>query len=121
MLEFGGTTYYFDLDALDKAITIKAGDKGDIYTERETKKTMGIDNSGTTGSTVVEEFQRQVPQTKEIDATKYDMLKFFIEVIIDYEGIDDDTLGADHELDKASLGYKIVFNTLLKQEIIKEI
>lgn len=121
MLEFDGVEYYIDLDALDKLITIKSGLKGDVYTEKEIKKgTFTSSDGSSTGSTMVEEFERQSPQSKEIDATKYDLIKYFLEVIIDFDGIEDDTLGADRELDKAPLGYKIVFNTLLKQGIIKE-
>lgn len=114
MIEFGNSVYYIDLKAFDKAITLIDGkDKSSI--EKEIKTTKHQD-----GTTVIENYERVVPKNKEIDGAKYDLLKTFIEYIIDSEEVSDDSLGADRALSEASFGYKVVFNTLYKEGIIKE-
>ena len=115
MLEFGDTVYYIDLDALDKSITVHDGD-GKVIIEKEIKRTTNDKGD----ILVTETFERTIPQVKEVDAPKYDLLKTFIEFIMDYAEEADDALGADRALQNTSLGYKVVFNTLLHEGIIKE-
>jgi hypothetical protein len=119
MLDFGNAHYYFDLDALDKAVTLKTGSKDQVYSEKETKTTKSLPHDGTQ-HTVIEDFVRTIPQIKEIDSVKYDLIRYFIEVVVDTEDGGDDTLGIDRALDKMTFGYKLVFNTLFKHGIIKE-
>jgi len=116
MLEFGDSVFYIDLKAFDKAITITDGLKGEVSVDTEEKTTLGEDGK----IALTERYLRTTPRTKEIDATKYDLLKTFIEYIIDYEDESDDTLGADRALSQSPLGYKIVFNTLIKENILKQ-
>lgn len=117
MLEFGDSVFYIDLKAFDKAITITDGKNPEDVNEETEQKTTLNEN----GDIVITEvLQRTSARTKEVDATKYDLLKTFIEYIIDYDGESDDTLGADRALAQSPLGYKIVFNTLLKENILKE-
>ena len=116
MLEFGNSVFYIDLKAFDKAITIQESDKNQIPMDFE-KKTILNENNQVVAT---EFYERKSQQGKEIDAVKYDLLKTFVEYIIDYVDETDDTLGADRALAQTPLGYKIVFNTLLKENIIKE-
>lgn len=115
MLEFGDTVYYIDLKAFDAAITIHHG-KNEIVTDSEVK----ITEDGKGNVINIEKFERKTIQSKEIDAAKYDMLKTFIEYIIDTTEEIDDSLGAERALETTSLPYKIVFNTLFREGIIKE-
>lgn len=123
MLEFGNTTYSFDLDALDKLVTIKTG-VDQVYSENEKRTVSTFPTTLPSGenvtTTTVEEYIRNLPQVKEIDAIKYDLVKYFIEVMVESEIEGDDALGADRVLDKLPFGYKMVFNTLYKHGIIKE-
>lgn len=116
MIEFGDSIYYIDIKALDKAITIHDGKKEKNVVDKEIKQTLNDK-----GEVVLSEyFERVTQQTREIDAAKYDLLKTFIEYIIDYDGDSDDALGSDRALSQTSLGYKIVFNTLINEGILKE-
>lgn len=115
MLEFGDSFFYIDLKALDKAITFTTG-KGETSTESE-EKTM-LDENGKIVS--IEKYSKTVPKTKEIDPIKYDLLKMFIEYIIDYDDVSDDTLGSERALSSTPLPFKIAFNTLYNEGIIKE-
>ncbi len=116
MLEFGDVVYFIDLKAFDTAITINKGGEGVTVKENEVKVTYDKDGEIITRET----FERVLPQGKELDPAKYDLLKTFVEYIIDYSEETDDALGADRALDQTPLGYKIVFNTLMKEGIIKE-
>jgi hypothetical protein len=116
MLEFGDSIYYLDLKAFDKAITLSEYAKSKTPTEKELKQTLNEE-----GKVVVTEiYERTSQASKEVDGTKYELLKTLIEYIIDYTDESDDTLGADRALQSMPLGFKIVFNTLLKEGIIKE-
>lgn len=116
MLEYGDTTYIIDLAALDKAITIYSGLEGKVVTDKTTLNS--YDAAGDLIGYEVNESSTR--QTKEIDGAKYDLLKTFIEYLMEYTNDADTTLGAERALDKSSLGFKIVFNTLLNEGIIKE-
>jgi hypothetical protein len=114
MLDFGGINYYIDLEVLDKAITLKSGKV--LETVTKTKK----DNDGLT-VTEIEELKRDTEEGKTIDAAKYDLLKYFIEILVESDEIDDDSMGNEMALDKATLGYKIIFNTLMNEGVLKEV
>ncbi len=115
MLEFGESIYYIDLKAFDTAISINYG-KSETTTETEEKST--IDEKGNVK--LVEKYSKTTPKSKEIDATKYDLLKTLLEYIIDYDEISDDTLGAERALGQTPFPFKLAFNTLYNQGIIKE-
>lgn len=116
MLEFGDAIYYLDLKAFDNAITIVKAGKDNKVSETETKTVYDANLNAIGTETIV----RATNQSKEIDVAKYDMLKTFIEYIIDHNEETDDSLGSDRALQQQSLGYKIVFNTLIKEGILVE-
>ena len=114
MLEFGDSAFYLDLKAFDSLISLT--EKGGETVDKETKETYNSD-----GKLIkTEKYTRTTQQGKEIDAAKYDVIKTFIEFIIDSTEEIDDSLGAERGLSKTSLAYKIVFNTLINEGIIKE-
>jgi len=116
MLEFGDSLYFLDLKAFDKAITLSEYGKGKTQIDKELKQTLNEE-----GKVVMTEvYEKTVSASKEIDGAKYELLKSLIEFIIDYSDDSDDTLGADRALQQMPLGFKIVFNTLLNEGIIKE-
>ena len=115
MIEFGDSAFYIDLKALDKAITTQTP-KSNVIVDKETKQVF----DGEMNLLTTETFERIGQQNKEVDAVKYDMLKDFIQFIMDDEGVEDDALGAERALQQANFSYKLVFNTLLHEGIIKE-
>lgn len=116
MLEFGEKIYYIDLKALNKSITIQEASKTEFTIDKERKEFLNAEGKLVSAET----YERKSQQIKEIDTAKYDILKTFIEYLMDYEETGDDALGADRALDQTPLGYKIIFNTLYKEGIIKE-
>lgn len=115
MLEFGDSVYYIDLKAFDKAITVTLG-KNETTTDTEEKTT--LDENGNVK--LIEKYSRTTPKSKEIDATKYDLLKTLLEYIIDFEDVSDDALGAERALLQTPFPFKLAFNTLYNEGIIKE-
>jgi len=116
MIDFGESAYYIDLKAFDRAITINDANSELVSQDTETKEIYNEEGK----IVVTEKYNKTTPRSKEVDGAKYDLLKTFIEYIIDSEEVDDDSLGGDKALSEASFGYKIVFNTLYKEGIIKE-
>jgi hypothetical protein len=117
MIEFGGSIYYIDLDALEKAIKPIGIDPMDKVIDREEKAYLDADGK-VTGSEITEVSR---DRGREIDGAKYEMIRLMMEILMDgTEETDDDTLGADRALEKTSLSYKIAFNTLYNYGILKE-
>lgn len=116
-LDFGGTTYYIDLDAFDKLLTID----GNISpkTVIDTVETKTFDAEGKLVSSEVS--KTTTSKNKEINIATYETLRMFLEIVLTYNEESDDTLGVDRALLNTPLSFKISFNTLLKHGIIKEL
>lgn len=115
MIEFGGIMYYIDIDALEKVISPALEPTKLVETHTKTY----LDENGKIISVEVNETSTE--RVREVNAAKYDLIRTMIEVVLDNSEDDiDDTMGAERGLDKASLSFKIAFNTLYEYEIIKE-
>lgn len=114
MIEVDGNTYYFDLDALDKAVKVKRASKQNIETEIKTH----MDASGNILFSDTIQVTRE--WGKEIDGVKYDTLRLCMETLVEYDETIDATLGVDRALAKMPLAFQIAFNTLLESGVLKE-
>jgi hypothetical protein len=115
MIEFGGTIYYIDLEAMDKTVN-KELPSGDIKTKE--LKTY-LDENGKIVSAEI--YEHTTERTAEVSAAKYDFIRLLLEIVMDDDPDETDaTLGPDRILDKTPLSYRIAFNTLLKYGILKE-
>ena len=109
MIEFGGSIYYIDLDALEKTILPVGVKPTDKIIEREEK--IHVDSDNNVVHTDITEVSKE--RGREIDGAKYEMVRLMLEILMDdMEEADDATLGAERALEKTSLSYKIAFNTL---------
>lgn len=115
MIEFGGIIYYIDINAFDKAVT--TSNKPNEKIKQVDKKTVTNEEGKIIGTETVEIIR---DKGKEIEPTKYDVLRELLMVILDTNDVLDASLGTDRALDGTSLSYKIAFNTLLNYGIIKE-
>ena len=116
MIEFGGILYFLDVEALEDSITLKGNNPKELITDTTTTTYYDADGKATHS----EKIETSTERGREIDATKYDILRMCVEVLIDYNEESDDTLGADRALEKTPLAYKLAFNTLLSYGILKE-
>ncbi len=116
MIEFGGTIYYIDIEAIDRAISPKGFSPTDKITLQETKQLKDLKGKLVS----IEETETTSLRGKEIDGPKYDVIRMMIEILIDYDEDADASMGAERALDKTPLSYKIAFNTLYNYGILKE-
>lgn len=116
-LDFGGTTYYIDLEAFDKLLTIDGSISPKII--KDVVETKHYDSDGKLTSTEI--VTSKTTKNKEINIASYETLRMFLEIVITYQDETDDTLGADRALLGTPLSFKMSFNTLLKYGIIKEL
>lgn len=90
MVEIFGKNYYIDID--------------------------GITDKCKTGNTIKDEDNNE---TLEVNIFKYEVIKMCLErVLNDYEDVDEE-IGVFGQKD-TSISFKIAFNTLIKNEILKE-
>lgn len=118
MIEFGGVIYFIDLDTLDKVLTPK-GYKPNDEIKHETTKSYYDSNGNITGYEVSIE---KMARGKEIDAPKYEIFKYMIEILLDptSDSEEDVSLGSERALSKKPLSYQLAFNTLFEYGILKE-
>jgi hypothetical protein len=114
-LDIGGSVYIIDLVAMDKLLMFDNGSK----TTTETETVSNFDANGKLISTTVTTKEKE--KNKEIDGTKYDMIRVFFEVLLSFNDEFDDSLGFERAISEAPLPFKISFNSLTKEGILKEI
>ena len=113
MLEFGNKTFFIDIDALEKYVTMNP-DPTDV----ETTLLESFDGGGNLISRTIS--TTNPSKDKTINLPKYETIRYFIDVLTDFFNVEmDETLGADRALDGLSFSHKLVINTLLKNGIIK--
>ncbi len=113
MLEFGNKTFFIDIDALEKYVTMNP-DPTDV----ETTIFESYDSSGNLVSRNMTTISPS--KDKTINLPKYETIRYFIDVLTEVFSVEmDETLGADRALDGLSFSHKLVINTLLKNGIIK--
>ena len=115
MISYGDTIYYIDLKALEKSIssdsTLLAQTVTDVdYIEN-------FDMFGALSST--QKITKTYNKGREIDGSKYATITLLLETVIDYIDTEDTSLGSHRALNKTPLSFKLAFNTLLKEGIIK--
>jgi len=110
MFDIAGSNYYFDLDELSQYIRVERTESvEDIL--KEAKKEMS-DNPEN-----VEEID---PNTQIVDVTKWETLKVMIECVLNDHGPIDEAMGFQKLSDQLPIPFKLSFNTLLKNKIIKQ-
>ena len=116
MIQFGENTYYIDIDVLESVISPELHPSKLVETQTKTY----LDEDGKIVSVEVNEHSTE--RVREVNAAKYDLIRTMIEVILDVTDDDgiEDTMGAERGLEKASISFKIAFNTLYMYGILKE-
>lgn len=116
MIQFGENTYYIDIDVLESVISPELHPSKLVETQTKTY----LDENGKIISVEVNEHSTE--RIREVNAAKYDLIRTMIEVVLDVTDSDeiDATLGAERGLEKASLSFKLAFNTLYEYGILKE-
>ncbi len=117
MLTIAGINYVLDFKTLDTVLTLEQNLSTKEMEETETKEVYDSENKFVGKEILTKKFIKG----KEIDATRYEIIRFLIEMIFSNNEDFDDTLGLDRALSNTNLGFKISFNTLIDLGIIKEV
>lgn len=118
MIEFGGNIYYIDFKNLDKVLTSGSGPSTEETITKEIKT--DLDGDGKPMHSQITTFA--TPKGKEVDFPKYEMIKYMVEILLEFVEDDEETdftLGIDRVLSKRPLSYQIAFNTLMANGILK--
>lgn len=116
LLDIGGVEYVIDFEAMH---TMLNSDKSLAYgevTEVDVKEIYEGDEC--VGKEV---YTKTFTKGREIDMTRYEMLRLLFEVVLTYNEDIDDSLGVERGLSKTTLPFKLSYNTLINYGIIKEI
>lgn len=116
LLDIGGSQYIIDFDALEELLNLDPSLGAKDIVEVEVKEV--FDKDEYVGKEV---FTKTYPKGKEIDMTRYEMIRMLFEVVLTYDIEMDDTLGVELGLKGASIPFKLSFNTLINYGIIKEV
>jgi hypothetical protein len=116
LLDIGGTQFIIDFNALEALLNIDPELGAKEIEEKEVKEVW--EKEEYIGKEI---YTKTYQKGKEIDMTRYEMVRMLFEVVLTYDIEMDDTLGVEIGLGKASIPFKLSFNTLVNYGIIKEI
>ncbi len=112
LLPFGNKIFYIDLDSILDAVLF---DTMDIPTSEEL---VGKSKNKNKKKNEINELEIPDNFGITINVTKWEVINKLMDVLLNEISDHDDKLGMKN-LEKFSIGFKIAFNTLLKNNIIK--
>lgn len=112
LFEIAGKEFYFDLEILSNFIKM---DEVDTIDDILTEMSEDDDVKGEVSVTPYDTTQGQM-----VDITKWEMTKAMIEAILNENGIIDEQMGITKLGEQLSIPFRLSFNTLLVNKIIKE-
>lgn len=113
MLDFGGTTYYFDVDKFTSIIRMDHPNGNEII-ESVTKEIKDNEGNTITSEIITTKKEREL----YIQQTMYELLREMIDIVLNDGDDMDAELGSERALDKMTISYKIAFNTLIHYGIL---
>jgi hypothetical protein len=104
LFAIAGNNYYIDLEELSQCIRIEKPESiDDIFSETEVNKETD-----------------ENMYTQVIDVAKWEVLKIMIESILNETSVVDEAMGPTKLAEQLSIPFRLSFNTLIKNKIIKE-
>lgn len=125
-LEFGGNSFYINLDSILNAIKIE--NDYNIPYQSEEPITPPKKGKGKVSTKKIEEVPESEPFQYldeqsggiQVDISKWEILRLMMEVVMNMNTEIDDKLGMAGLNNDTPIPFKIAFNTLLKYNIIQE-
>ena len=115
MIEFGDTTFYIDINQLDKIVSKNNNKKTD---KKSVQLKKVFDSDGNVSYT--EELTTIIEEEGEINPVKFEIINLMLDVVMATKDEMDTSLGVERALENTDLPFKIAFNTLYNYNIIKE-
>jgi hypothetical protein len=117
LLDFGGEYYYFDFKEIDNFLSTDKSYASQVISEQEVSEMFNPKGESMGQEVITKSF----PKGKEIDVSRFEIFRMFLEIVLTYDEVMDDALGANRLLTKSSLPFKLAFNTLMKEGILKQL
>jgi len=117
LFDIAGETYYFDLDRISDFIRLEKEDDLESLLSKADKNTKENVESPE------EEVLMEEPLDESgqmIDLTKWELTKALIETVLSEQGIVDEAMGQQKLGEQLSIPFRISFNTLLINKILKK-
>jgi hypothetical protein len=113
LFDIAGETYYFDLDRIGDFIKLeKQEDEVEALLQMTEPQTEQVE-----GEVTEEQFEEA---GQMIDLTKWELTKALIETVLSEQGIVDEAMGQQKLGEQLSIPFRISFNTLLINKILKK-
>ena len=109
-----GVEFTIDLDAMTGLVTINSDDKEKCLSESTTIENFDSENK-LIGRTVT---TNTYNNEKQVDTTRYDVIRTMLDIILMYDSVLDDKLGYLRAFEELPINVKIAMNTLLKYKIL---
>jgi len=120
LLKIGNEVYIIDFEAIDKLIGGEPEFKEDFQEESETVFYYQIE-AKKEKLVQKQETIKKFKKGKEIDLTKYELVKTLIDILISNNDEVDDALGFERAIGNMPISFKLAFNTLKYYRILKKI
>lgn len=115
LFEIAGETYYFDLDKISDFIRLdKEEDDVESLLKMTEPEDMDVENEPKEEPVMFEE------RGQMIDITKWELTKALIETVLSEQGIVDEAMGTQKLGEQLSIPFRISFNTLIINKILKK-
>lgn len=109
--------FYLDLDKISELIRIEPSiDEILIYQQSEETTT---EEKEETNGEVVHNNGDLVPNQSMMDVAKWEVIRALLESVLNENGIIDESMGIKKLESQLSIAFRLSFNTLLKNKIIK--
>ncbi len=106
LFAIAGNNYYIDIEELSQCIRIEKPESiEDIFSETESEVNKETDEN---------------MYTQVIDVAKWEVLKIMIESLLNETSVVDEAMGPTKLAEQLSIPFRLSFNTLIKNKIIKE-
>jgi hypothetical protein len=113
LFEIAGREYYFDLDNISEFIRLDEIETIDDILKDVSSEGDDIDGEIPSGT-------YEIPQGQMVDITKWEMTKAMIETVLNENGIVDEKMGIVKLGEQLSIPFRLSFNTLLINKLVKE-
>ena len=116
-LKIGGKVMLIDMDAMSKIILIEPKTK-----ERCDEESTKVETFDEKGELITYNITtNKYTEDRQIDTSRYDIIRTMLDILLSYEEVIDDTLGFARGIGNTPLNVKIAINTLLKYNILIEL
>lgn len=115
MFKIAGEEYYFDLEKISDFIRMDEEKSIDDLLD-----VTEVPDSDDVHDDIPTDFEYQMSQGHMVDVTKWEMTKALVETVLNDASIVDEKMGITKLGEQMTIPFRLSFNTLLKNKLIRE-